>query len=157
MIKLENFILEKIDIRNPKHINLIKQFDNDALVKKYLYPYKESFYDMVLDNDMSDFLFNSFYIINYQDRIVGYVEIKNIKDVDINYALLKSERNRGIATLFLKELSSYLLKECQDQIMSVNTIIRKENIPSINASKKAMFKLYKEDSKFETYRKTKCN
>ena len=40
-IELPSFILEKMNITNSKHLQVIKEFDRDYIVKKYLYPYKD--------------------------------------------------------------------------------------------------------------------
>lgn len=150
-IILENFELEKIDLTNKEHLQLIRRFDNDYLVKKYLYPYKDSFYDLVTESFDSQTIFNSFYVINYENRAIGYVEIENMKDTYLNYALLKEERKKGLASKFLKELSKYLLENYKEFVNSVNTIIRNSNNDSIKASINSGFILTEDKDGFVTY------
>ena len=56
--------------------------------------------------------------------------------------------------MLLKELSLYLL-ENYEEVKSVNAIIRKNNLDSINVVKKAGLSKIEEDSSFETYRKNR--
>ena len=67
-IELPSFILEKINITNSKHLQVIKEFDRDYIVKKYLYPYKDSFYDLVSNDLNSPTVFNTFYIIYLKEN-----------------------------------------------------------------------------------------
>ena len=152
-INLDNFHLEKMDITNDEHLALIRKFDNDSLIKEYLYPYKDSFYDLVVNNYNSSSIFNSFFVIHYEERIIGYIEIEKQKDVFLNYAFLEDERKKGLASSFLKELSNYLLENYKNNVESVNGIIRNDNTASIHACKKAGFSLVKKEARFNTYRK----
>ncbi len=154
IINLENFKLEEIDITKQQHLDVIKKFDNDSLVKKYLYPYKDSFYDLVSEGYKTDNIFNTFYIIYFGVIPVGYVEIESPKETFINYALLKSERKRGYAQLFLKELYEYLFENTD--IKSFNLIIRSDNIDSIKVAKKVgLTEVPYSDTKFQTFKKTR--
>ena len=154
IINLPNFRLEEIDTNNEEHFNLIKAFDRDELAKKYLFPYKPSFYDLVNESISTDNIFNTFYIIYFKNRPIGYVEIESPNTTYLNYALLHSERKKGYASMFLRELSIYLLENYKE-VNSVNAIIRKNNSNSINAVKRAGLSKIEEDSKFETYRKNR--
>lgn len=138
---------------NPLHLNLINIFERDYLVKKYLFPYKESFYDLVNESVKSDKIFHKFYIIKFNNKPIGYVEIESPNTTYLNYALIRSERKKGYATMFIKDITEYLLK--QEEVNSVNAIIRKNNIDSINVFKRLEFDKVLEDSNFETYKKTR--
>ena len=41
IINLKNFRLEQMNITKKEHLELIKEFERDDLVKEYLFPYKE--------------------------------------------------------------------------------------------------------------------
>ena len=150
VINLKSFRLEEIDITKQEHLDMIKEFDNDSSVKQYLYPYKDSFYDLVCDAIKTDDIFRTFYAIYTENRIIGYMEIGNSKSTNLNSALIKSERNKGYSKLLLKELSNYLL-ENYSSVNSVNTIIRKDNKNSISTVESAGLVKTEEDSKFVTY------
>lgn len=150
-IYLRNFILEKFDLNNEKHLELIKKFDSDKTVKKYIFPNDESFYDLVTSISNSNTIFNSFYVIYYEDRIIGYVEIENMKDTYLNCALLKEERTKGIGTKFLNEIALYLLLNYKDKVDSVNAMIESSNKASINATKKSGFTFIESDNELEKY------
>lgn len=154
IINLKNFRLEQMNITKKEHLELIKEFERDDLVKKYLFPYKESFCDMVSENDYSYKVFHTFFVVYFQDKPIGYVEIESPNNTYLNYALLRSERKKGYASMLLKELSLYLL-ENYEEVKSVNAIIRKNNLDSINVVKKAGLSKIEEDSSFETYRKNR--
>lgn len=153
-IVLENFVLEEIDITKKEHLEIIKIFDNDSLVKKYLYPYKDSFYDLVTDSIKTDDIFNTFYIIYTNNTPIGYMEIEKPNKTFLNSALIPTERRKGYSTQLLKELSSYLLKNYSN-VNSVNTIIRKTNESSIGTVLKAGLTKVEEDTNFVTYGKTR--
>ena len=152
-IILEDFILIQIDMTNDRHIKFIKEINNDDLIKKYLFPYNESLEDFIDSKVSGVDIFNNFYIIYYENREVGYIEIENMKNVSLNYALLSSERGNGLDSKLLKELSKYILDNYSDQIESVNTIIRNENEASIHASIKGGFDFIETKDGFTTYSK----
>lgn len=157
-IYLPSFMLEKMSLTNQKHLELIKKLDNDDLVKKYLFPYKSSFYDLVTENIESFTFFHNFYVIYLKEKIIGYVEIETPKKTYLNYAILKEERNKGYALLFLREIADYILNTYQQEVESVNTIIRKTNQASIQASLKSGFVLLEDnDPNFETFTKKDKN
>lgn len=154
IINLENFRLEEISITKQEHLDMIKEFDRDPLAKQYLFPYKESFYDLVSDAYKTDDIFDTFYAIYTLDKLIGYIEIGRSNKTLLNSAILKSERNKGYSKQLLKELCDYLLTN-YSSVQSVDTIIRKDNVNSINTVKSAGLVKVEEDSKFETYRKTR--
>lgn len=131
-IELPSFILEKINITNSKHLQVIKEFDRDYIVKKYLYPYKDSFYDLVSNDLNSPTVFNTFYIIYLKEnnKPIGYTEIGIPKNTYINAAFLNQERGKGYGTKFLSELSLYLITNYSDEIETINTIVHRENLAS---------------------------
>ena len=153
-IVLDNFVLEQINITKQEHLNLIKKFDRDDLVKKYLYPYKESFYDLVTESTRGDNIFYNFYVIYKDNKPIGYIEIEAPNKTFLNCALLNSERNKGYASMITRELSNYFLSNYAE-VNSVNAIIRKNNLYSINAIENAGFNSIKEDADFITYNKTR--
>ena len=151
-IILDNFILIKLDRTNDTHIDFIKKIDNDSDIKKYLYPYNATFDDFI-DSRVAGFdIFNNFYIVYYENRIIGYIEIENYKNVFINCALLKNERNKGFGSKILSELTSYILSNYPN-VLSVNTIIRNENQASIHATMKSGFEFIENKDGFSTYGK----
>lgn len=155
VIKLESFDLEKINIKNIEHLKLIKEFEFDNLVRKYNYPYSGSFYNLVVSNGYSPTIFNNFYAIRHKERLIGYIEIEDSKNIYLNYALLKKERKKGYATKVLKELSNYLLTNYRSKLDSVYTIIKKKNKESINTSIRSGFIFLEESNGFNTYVKKK--
>ncbi len=153
-IILDNFVLEKLDLTNNQHLNLISAFDRDETVKKYLYPYKKSFYDLVSKGVSGSDIFHNFYVIRKDNKIVGYIQIEAPGETYLRAALLKEERQKGIISELLKELSKYLLTNYKE-VNSINAIIRNTNLASINAVKKAGFINSDSDNEFETYTKTR--
>lgn len=150
VINLKRFRLEEIDITKQEHLDMIKEFDNDPLVKQYLYPYKNSFYDLVCDAIKTDDIFRTFYVIYFSNKAIGYIEIESPNKTFLNLALIKSERRKGYSKLLLQELSDCLL-ENYSNVNSVNAIIRKDNRNSISAVESAGLIKTEEDSKFVTY------
>lgn len=148
-IVLNNFILEKINLTNNEHLSLINKFEYDSDVKKYLFPYYSSFYEMVEKNAIGTDIFNNSYIIYYEDRIVGYIELENINNVSLNYALLRKERHKGIITKLIDELSDYLLDN--EKVKSVKAIIRNGNKASLSAISKSKFEFVENKNDFSTY------
>lgn len=97
---LAEFYVRKNVFNKSKTFRINKKLDNDDLVKKYLFPYKSSFYDLVTENIESFTFFHNFYVIYLKEKIIGYVEIETPKKTYLNYAILKEERNKGYASLF---------------------------------------------------------
>lgn len=153
-IQLENFKLEQMVLTKIEHLKLIRSFDNDDVVKKYLYPYKASFYDLVESKTPSPTIFNNFYVIYYKDRIIGYIELENSQNVKLNCALLEHERNKGLTSRLLKELSTYLLDN-YDDVRHVSAIIDNNNKASIKTVKNSGFDFYEESDGFSTYGRKK--
>lgn len=151
-IVLPSFKLEKFDVTKSEHLMLIKRFEFDSDVKKRLYPYKDSFYDLITDNIKSSTIFHSFYVIWFEERIIGYTEIESPRKTFINAAFLKEERSKGFGTRFLRELADYLLANYQEQIESVNTIVHSDNIGSIkNCLKSGFTQVPYKDSNYQTF------
>ena len=152
-IELPSFILEKMNITNSKHLQVIKEFDRDYIVKKYLYPYKDSFYDLVSNDLNSPTVFNTFYIIYLKEnnKPIGYTEIGRPKNTYINAAFLNQER-AGYVTKFLSELSLYLINNCSDEIETINTIVHRENLASRkNCLNSGFIEVETENPKFVAY------
>lgn len=154
-INLDDFFLEKINLKDKEHLLLIKKFEFDNDVRKYNYPHSGSFYNLVTSNGFTSDIFNSFFIIKYEDRIIGYLEIEKSKDVYLNYALLKEERGKGLGPKLLKELSDYLLNEYKDELTKIDIIVDNKNKPSIKATIKSGFEKIEDSNGFTTYRKSK--
>lgn len=152
-IKLDSFILEKMNLKDKDHLLLIKKFEFDNDVRKYNYPYSGSFYNLVTSNGYTDDIFNSFFVIKYEDRIIGYLEIEKSKEVYLNYALLKEERGKGLGPQVLKELSDYLLREYKNSIDKIDIIVDNKNKPSLKATIKSGFEEVENLNGFTTYRK----
>lgn len=153
-IILPSFELDKFDIRKREHLELVKKFDRDESVKKYLFPYKDSFYDLITNSVNGDEIFNNFYVINYENRIIGYIEIENKKKTFLNSAIFYNERKKGYSTLLLKEISDYLLINYPEDVDSVNVIFRTSNSGSVSVLKNSDFqKVENNDVNFETYTK----
>ena len=151
-IVLEDFTLIKIDRTNDIHNRFIKEVDMDTDIKKYLYPYNNSLDDFIDTRYSGIDIFNNFYVITYENRIIGYMEIESFKEVKLNYALLKDERGKGLGSLLIRELTNYILSNYPD-VISVNTIIRNENKSSIHASIKGGLDFIDSKDGFTTYGK----
>ena len=152
-IKLDSFLLEKINLKNKEHLLLIKKFEFDNDVRKYNYPHHGSFYNLVTSNGYTDDIFNTFFVIKYEDRIIGYLEIEKSKDVYLNYAILKEERGKGLGPKVLKELSDYLLNEYRDSIDKIDILVDNKNKPSLKATIKSGFEEVENQNGFTTYRR----
>lgn len=152
-INLKNFTLKQVNLSDKNHLEIIESFNNDDLVKKYIFPHKSSFYELVWEYVDTPDIFNTFYLIYHLEKPIGYVEVESSKNVYLNYALLNSERNKGYASLFLKELSDFLID--YKNVISVEALVKKDNIASIKVLKNAGLIKTGEDNNFIMYKKTK--
>ena len=150
-IKLDDFLLEQINLKNKDHLLMIKQFEFDNIVRKYNYPHSGSFYNLIVNNGYSSTIFNNFYVIKYKEKIIGYLEIEKTKEVYFNYALLQKERGKGLGPKLLKQLSDYLLNNYSDYMDSVNIIVDNKNKASISATLKSGFDFVEESNGFSTF------
>lgn len=151
-IVLKDFRLIKIDRTNDAHINFIKEVDRDSDIKKYLFPYNDSFEDFMDTRFSGNDIFNNFFVIIYDNRIIGYIEIESFKEVKLNCALLRSERSKGLGSLLTRELIDYILVNYPN-VLSVNTLIRNENKASIQAAINSGLEFIETKDGFTTYGK----
>jgi RimJ/RimL family protein N-acetyltransferase len=133
--------IKKLDPYDTKDIWLAEELDKDELVcgpNGYLWSIKNLFNDTryLARND----IYNSPFAIYDKENPVGYIEISPIfnKMVDISYAILKKERQKGYATITLKEITDIILNDVYN-IDKVILIVDINNYISQNVALKAGF------------------
>lgn len=150
-IVLTNFILESFDYNNMDHINIIKEFDNDIEIQKYIIASSNSFSEIIdyykLYNTES--IYNKLYLVRlYTGKIIGSVELDGDKNVYINYSIIKKYRGNGYCLNLLKEITKYLLNEIQ----KIFLLIKNDNVASKKLALKAGYNfLCTEGFNFDKY------
>ena len=125
-IRLENFILEEFNEENNDYFNIVRKFDMDEQINKYIIATEDSFSDIVhYYNLCNDSIYNSIYLVKLLNgQIIGSIELDGKKDdLYINYCVLKKFRNNGYCTRLLREITMYLLRE----VKSISLLIKEDN------------------------------
>ena len=126
-IILNNFILEEFNEENKDYFNIIKKFDMDEQINKYIIATEDSFSDIVdyymLSND--DTIYNKLYLVKSLDnKVIGSLELDGVmNNLYINYCILKKYRNNGYCTRLLREITMYLLRK----VKSISLLIKEDN------------------------------
>jgi RimJ/RimL family protein N-acetyltransferase len=147
MFILDNHLrLEKINLQQQEHVSLLEQLNlENPSESSFVWNFKDDIAkrkDHYLD---SKEMLNSPFAIKIDQRNVGYLEISKIFPeyyVELVYALLFKERNKGYATQVTLKVSKYLLTEYKKYIKTVKLFIDPENASSIEVAKKSGFKSY---------------
>ena len=125
-IRLENFILEEFNEENKDYFNIVRKFDMDEQINKYIIATEDSFSDIVhFYNLHDDSIYNCIYLVKLLNgQMIGSIELDGKKDdLYINYCILKDFRNNGYCTRLLREITMYLLKE----VKSISLLIKEDN------------------------------
>ena len=125
-IRLESFILEEFNEESKDYFNIVRKFDMDEQINKYIIATEDSFSDIVhYYNLYNDSIYNSIYLVKLLDgQIIGSIELDGKKDnLYINYCILKKFRNNGYCTRLLREITMYLLRK----VKSISLLIKEDN------------------------------
>ena len=125
-IRLESFILEEFNEESKDYFNIVRKFDMDEQINKYIIATEDSFSDIVhYYNLYNDSIYNSIYLVKLLDgQIIGSIELDGKKDdLYINYCVLKKFRNNGYCTRLLREITMYLLRK----VKSISLLIKEDN------------------------------
>ena len=125
-IRLESFILEEFNEESKDYFNIVRKFDMDEQINKYIIATEDSFSDIVhYYNLCNDSIYNSIYLVKLLNgQIIGSIELDGKKDdLYINYCVLKKFRNNGYCTRLLREITMYLLRE----VKSISLLIKEDN------------------------------
>ena len=126
-IKLENFMLEEFKDDNKDFFNIVKEFDMDDQINKYIISTEDSYSDIVhyYNSYSDDSIYNSIYLVKLLDgQIIGSIELDGMSDdLYINYCILKKFRNNGYCTRLLREITLYLLKD----VKKISLLIKDDN------------------------------
>ena len=125
-IRLESFILEEFNEESKDYFNIVRKFDMDEQINKYIIATEDSFSDIVhYYNLYNDSIYNSIYSVKLLNgQIIGSIELDGKKDdLYINYCILKKFRNNGYCTRLLREITMYLLRE----VKSISLLIKEDN------------------------------
>lgn len=131
-IKLDNFILEKLDLSYKDHQDVINSLTVDKNTQKYLGDLLYSFKRIELRH-MENPL-NAAYIAYYNDYPIGYISLSYMKNsYQLSIGILPAYRGQNMAALLTDEFSEYLFdnyKEINDISLEINT----KNIGSIKSA-----------------------
>ncbi len=125
-IRLESFILEEFNEESKDYFNIVRKFDMDEQINKYIIATEDSFSDIVhYYNLYNDSIYNSIYSVKLLNgQIIGSIELDGKKDdLYINYCILKKFRNNGYCTRLLREITMYLLRK----VKSISLLIKEDN------------------------------
>ena len=125
-IRLESFILEEFNEESKDYFNIVRKFDMDEQINKYIIATEDSFSDIVhYYNLYNDSIYNSIYLVKLLNgQIIGSIELDGKKDdLYINYCVLKKFRNNGYCTRLLREITMYLLRK----VKSISLLIKEDN------------------------------
>lgn len=103
----EDFLLEKLDISNEKHISVLSKFRDKAAI--------DMCYDVFSDVEsnregLSD---ENLYLVKNNDNYFGYLCITNSIDGnrELAYIIQEDVRKGGLGTILLTSVSDFLLNE----------------------------------------------
>lgn len=131
MIRLNNYVLDNIDISNIRDNEFSEKMKQDGDFKRF-------FGGVVLKEGNQDSIFMNDYLLKSNGHNVGYIHIgdKVIRDdvvaVTLYYYIDKMYRGNGIATGALRELMEYLINQEYINYFILN--IHRENMASIKVA-----------------------
>lgn len=138
-ISIGNLMITSFCSSNAEHIKFKHNLKQDDLIYEFV--------STTIEDDLKEVQTNSLqleqsYIIQDQDKLVGYICIKDLieehKTVELRYAVHQEFRKLGYGRKILEECKNYLFT--LDDIDSIELHIRKDNYPSINCAEKAKYK-----------------
>lgn len=140
-INLKHFILETYENGNLEHEGLVQNFEDERI--SFIDSYKEHL--MLTPREKKD-IFGVGYIVLYGNKMIGYMYISSVRrhKVELEYAVIKSERGKGYGESLLNEVTDFL---CNDEnIQEIYLNISPSNIKSIQC---ALYVSYEPD--YEEY------
>lgn len=162
--------MKKFDISLEEDLQLIKELDRDELVKTYLYSVESTLYsDNYSDRKYlyTENIYDAPYSIYLGQTAIGYIQISKIfgisKTVAISFALLKSARGFGYASMVLSEVTKIIFSDMIYDVEKVVLVIDSNNQKSQLVAERAGFisdelsHLQHEENGFIEYTKTKRN
>ncbi len=150
-LNITSFCLENVE-----HLKFKKELKEDELIYEFVsISIEDDLHEVYSDNLELE---NS-YIIKHQDKLVGYICLKEIPEnyeiVELRYAVHPKFRRQGYGRKILEECRDYLFS--LENINGIELHIRKDNEASIYCAKRAKYKCTGEnnDEYFYIYKSLK--
>lgn len=139
IVLTENLFLKKVDNREEEDMAFLSLLEKEEGVLEYLYELHS------LINSSSKELWNQSYLIYYQEKAIGFLEISNLfytKDkcfVTLEYALLEKQRGKGLMRQVVLEVCSLIFQERVCFVDEIDLCIDFENKQGQRLAEKSLF------------------
>ena len=145
-ISIGNLTITDFCKQNIEHMKFRKELAQDELVYEFVSINMEQDLHEVLDQEKVTL--GNAYIIQDDDKLVGYIYIEKIEEkvVELRYAVHPKYRRLGNPNIQRTGYGQQILEECRNYLFTLDDIdmidlhIRKDNDASIGCAEKAKYK-----------------